>query len=45
VKKNVKWHIQQLISERKKKVIKRWLRQVESPKDLEEKMVYICKPE
>jgi hypothetical protein len=51
MKKKVKWPIQQLIVRRKNKMLRRWLRQIESLKDSEEKfpstekMVYICKPE
>jgi hypothetical protein len=45
MKKKVKWPIQQLISRRKKKILRRWLRQVENLRNTEEKMVYICEPE
>jgi hypothetical protein len=34
----------QLICRRKKKNLRRWLRQVETLSDTEEEMVYICEP-
>jgi hypothetical protein len=45
MKRKVKWPIQQLISRKKNKILRRWLRQVENLRNTEEKMVYICKPE
>jgi hypothetical protein len=44
MKGKVKWPIQQLISRKQKKMLKRWLRQVENLSDTEEEMVYICEP-
>jgi hypothetical protein len=46
MKQKVKWLVQQLISRRQKKVLRRWLRQVENISDREEEeMVYICRRE
>jgi hypothetical protein len=45
MKRKVKWPIQQLIARKQKKMLRRWLRQVENLRNTEEKMVYICEPE
>jgi hypothetical protein len=34
-----------LISKKKKKMLRRWVRQVENLKNTKEEMVYVCEPE
>jgi hypothetical protein len=45
MKRKVKWPIQQLIYRKQKKILRRWLRQVENLRNIEEEMVYVCELE
>jgi hypothetical protein len=44
LKSEVKWPIQKLFTRKKQQEVKRWLRHVESLREIEE-VVYICEPE
>jgi hypothetical protein len=45
MKQKEKWPIQQMISIRQKKKLRRWLRHAKTLSATEEDMVYICEPE
>jgi hypothetical protein len=45
MKQKVKWPIQQLMARRQKKMLRRWLRQVEDLRNTEEEIVYLCELE
>jgi hypothetical protein len=45
MKQRARWPIQQLVSKRQCRMLKRWPREVETLSDVEENTICICKPE